>query len=768
MMRCMLFALAFISLCFMMSPGQSFAGVGGSDVPTVPSPVIVGQTGVDFSFTITNQSTNPNDVNKIEVKRLLFTTACGSNINPTAHCPAAVTETNVIVIPPGSEGTGEANTACALITFTITPTGFPSEYLFEPKGGGTFELGPSTPGGDPATCKVNFKVNIVNPPTHDSSNGSANGYQTSQLATTVDIINGVDAGMRDIVTEEYGGAQGSSTLTIKSPSFTVDKTGPALSKVGHTVTYNYSITNTGDSDLDLVSVIDDKAGNLTSTASSAGCDVLSAGETCNFTKDYVVQASDLDPLVNTVEVKYNVPQTTTNITHTGTWSVNLFQPNVQITKTCECEPSEPSIGCQVGDPVNYKITVKNTSSSDSPDLNCTVTDTKLGINKPLNNFSPGATDITNKTMPFPNITEDCLDNTAKVDCTVVEPWLNPKSAQASCEVCKTKPPSIGGEEPFKAAVFDDSDFPEFYISKKLNQFTHPNTYYYARCTDVLFKGDPRITVPPCTPVGNAFECPSACMEGFKSKTAENQPEVCCTSETVDDATTDLNNELHCPDVKTALTSMGNTGWYEWVIALPKKPVDEMNIEIECGVLKPNSLALNGKESIELCAAVTGEPVGPNCTRLVGQYLKNSALPKLEVIAHPGCNNKFTPFHLTALRNPSTYNIVRKASGALANAQALQVLDGTAATRIALKACMEKTILIKWPVDGEVNALGEKETALEAGDLIKVRMTIPNTNTVDVYCSEYSVTIGGIGIPTSLLKDYQCNCISDADCKLDEL
>ena len=50
--------------------------------------------------------------------------------------------------------------------------------------------------------------------------------------------------------------------------------------------------------------------------------------------------------------------------------------------------------------------------------------------------------------------------------------------------------------------------------------------------------------------------------------------------------------IECPDVKewgkTALTSAGNSGWYEWVIALPKKPEGEINLEIQCGVLKPNS------------------------------------------------------------------------------------------------------------------------------------------------------------------------------------
>jgi hypothetical protein len=768
-MKCMLLALAFISLCFMMSPGQTFAGIGGSDVPTVPSPVIVGQTGVDFSFTITNQSTNPNDVHNVEIKRFFFTTACGSNVNPTAHCPAASTETNVIVIPSGNTGTGEAGTACAGKTFTITSTGFPSEYLFTPNA--TVILGPSNPDGPLASCKVNFKVNILAAPVHDSSPSA--GKQTSQLATTVDIIGGVDAGMQDVVTEEFGGAQGSSTLTIMSPSFTVDKTGPALSKVGHTVTYNYSITNTGDSDLDLVSVIDDKAGNLTSTASSAGCNVLSVAETCNFTKDYLVQASDPDPLVNTVTVIYNVPQTTINLTPiTDTHSVNLFQPNVKITKECECKPKDPSIGCLVGDPIDYKITVTNTSSSDSPNMNCTIKDPTLNVNKIVSNFAPGDQNVTTKNnVPFPDISEDCLDNTAKVDCVVVDPWGNQKSDQATCTVCKETQTSSGAEEPYKAAVENDKDVPPFYISPKLFQFTHYDTWYYEGCNDVLSPLDPRVNLQKCKIDGGVAICPSRCSERFDSKTVENQPEVCCTSKTVADSVGDL-NFVHCPDtgtnphppVKTALTTAGNSGWYEWVIALPKKPVGEMNIEIECGVLKPNAWKFNEYEAIEKCAAETGEPIASGlCVRVVKGLLKSGALPKIEVIAHPGCQNTFTPFHLTSYRNPGTY-VVKKSSGHIINNAATQVLDGKYQTRIALKPCMNKTILIKWPTEGTVNALGETEANLEAGDLIKVRMDIPVGNTVDVYCSKYSVLIGGIGEPDTLLDDNYCGCISDPNCQ----
>ena len=51
-------------------------------------------------------------------------------------------------------------------------------------------------------------------------------------------------------------------------------------------------------------------------------------------------------------------------------SVNLFQPSVAIVKTGD-ELSK------VGDAVNYTITVTNTSSADSPNLTCTISDSRL-------------------------------------------------------------------------------------------------------------------------------------------------------------------------------------------------------------------------------------------------------------------------------------------------------------------------------------------------------------------------------------------------------
>jgi hypothetical protein len=312
-------------------------------------------------------------------------------------------------------------------------------------------------------------------------------------------------------------------------------------------------------------------------------------------------------------------------------------------------------------------------------------------------------------------------------------------------------PAFAGEEPYNAAVYEDSEIPPFYISQKLAQFTHPETFYYGHCYYYFCNPTGPVDPEVCVPLdGNCFICSSKCQERFSSNIAPIFPEVCCIPDTPD-----------CPNVENSRITAGYSGWYEWVIGLPNMPEGELNIEIECGILKPNALSVWGPEAINICAGETGEKVGNLCTRLKtpdggNTYLASDALPMIEAVAYPGAQNNFKPFHLTAYRNPGEYRLKRDSSGKLLNNAYTQVLGvdltnptkpkGLPGTRIALKACMGKTILVKVPRTGDINAMGETEYNLEAGDLIKVRMDIPMANTVDIYCSQYSVKIGGIGEP----------------------
>jgi hypothetical protein len=334
-------------------------------------------------------------------------------------------------------------------------------------------------------------------------------------------------------------------------------------------------------------------------------------------------------------------------------------------------------------------------------------------------------------------------------------------------------PAFAGEKPYNAAVYEDSEIPSFYISQKLAQFTHPETFYYGHCyyyfCNPIGPVDPKFCVPLD---GNCFICSSKCQERFSSKTAPIFPEVCCDQETRDSYHCSKTGEScnpidpncqgkdnicisDCPDIGNSRITKGHSGWYEWVIGLPSMPEGELNIQIECGILKPNSFEIFKEdpafEAIDICAAETGE-VTQGCIR-TKNYLKPEALPTITATAYPGAQNDFEPFHLTAYRNPGTYGVTHYNSAAMTvlngdvDTDPVAVgIQGDPKTRIALKPCMEKSIMVKFPVAGWVNAAGETETDLQAGDLIKVRMDVPLANRVDIYCSQYSVKIGGIGEP----------------------
>src|SRR5262249_46757635 len=95
-----------------------------------------------------------------------------------------------------------------------------------------------------------------------------------------------------------------------------------------------------------------------------------------------VQDGDPDPLVNTASASCTVDDFGNELgPQTASASTNLFQPSVMVDKTGDTLS-------KVGDPVDYTITVTNTSSADSPDLvNGTIVDTLLGdLLDPANPF----------------------------------------------------------------------------------------------------------------------------------------------------------------------------------------------------------------------------------------------------------------------------------------------------------------------------------------------------------------------------------------------
>jgi len=179
------------------------------------------------------------------------------------------------------------------------------------------------------------------------------------------------------------------SVNLFQPSVTVEKSGDELGKVTDPAHYVVTITNTSSDDSpDLVdgTVSDSLTGDLLDPANpfvtDTNCDGdLEAGESCTIEYEYVVQAGDPDPLVNTVEVHFHPVGFDNDITATDTHTMELFQPSVTVDKTGDVVASR-------GDDVDYQFVVTNTSSDDSPRLvNGTIVDSLLGdLLDPANPF----------------------------------------------------------------------------------------------------------------------------------------------------------------------------------------------------------------------------------------------------------------------------------------------------------------------------------------------------------------------------------------------
>ena len=296
--------------------------------------------------------------------------------------------------------------------------------------------------------------------------------------------------------------------------------------------------------------------------------------------------------------------------------------------------------------------------------------------------------------------------------------------------------AFAGEDPYIGIVGNDIEFNSFYFSQKHQQFLFDQLDIDVPVCDGSFP-----PVVPQTRVGG-----TGC-EQFRSNKPINQPEICDVGGTVIDF---FKGDFEYFGNPNAVITKQNAGWFEWWIRLPKKPSGEINICIQCGVLKPNTFTpFTGFLAVEECAAETGERIGTGwCTQNQVEPpmnpIVNSALPRITAIAYPGPYSLgFAPFKLTAYKNPGRYELATDLDDKMCNSASLQILDGSTSARILLKSCMDKCVVAKIPVTGQYNVLGETESDLEAGDLIYVKMAVPINNTVDIYCHSQSAKIAGI-------------------------
>ncbi len=150
-------------------------------------------------------------------------------------------------------------------------------------------------------------------------------------------------------------------VDVYRPSVKITKTGPESSKVGDDATYDVTIENTSSANTPSL-VLDSFSDSLVAGVTPpAACDDLASGASCSFSYTYTVQPGDPDPLVNTASVTYHAAGTQTTASDDDTWTTELFQPGIKLTKT------GPSAATP-GDLITYDITIENTASADAPNL----------------------------------------------------------------------------------------------------------------------------------------------------------------------------------------------------------------------------------------------------------------------------------------------------------------------------------------------------------------------------------------------------------------
>ncbi len=189
-----------------------FAGIGGSVVPDYPATVIVGQTGIPATLTITNSSTAGNINESVTVSNITHTPSCGSTSNPST-CQAPNIDTGVFTV---HNGMGRAGTACAGIVFTASAPDASGKVTFTPSSAVT--LGPVSGPLAGAQCIIDFTVDVVAAPTKDAS--VAPGVQTDQLGS---------ASFLGQTTQINGSGTGSTETTVQRLSPTIKTTLSATS-----------------------------------------------------------------------------------------------------------------------------------------------------------------------------------------------------------------------------------------------------------------------------------------------------------------------------------------------------------------------------------------------------------------------------------------------------------------------------------------------------------------------------------------------------------
>jgi uncharacterized repeat protein (TIGR01451 family) len=161
------------------------------------------------------------------------------------------------------------------------------------------------------------------------------------------------------------------TVTVICPDISLDKM-VSDDKVldGATVTYTYNTTNTGDTTLDNVTLVDSELGVIFTGKT------LAAGEFNVTTVDVVASAN-----VTNTATAYGTDQLGLEVNDTDTATVIVIHPDIDLTKTCS-----PDTQLAPGT-ITWNISVTNTGDTTLTDVN--VSDTRHGWLGSFGSLAPG-------------------------------------------------------------------------------------------------------------------------------------------------------------------------------------------------------------------------------------------------------------------------------------------------------------------------------------------------------------------------------------------
>jgi uncharacterized repeat protein (TIGR01451 family) len=182
---------------------------------------------------------------------------------------------------------------------------------------------------------------------------------------------------------------------VSQPGLDVTKSCPAVAAVGQSITYQITVSNTGNEALNNITVQDTILGNL----SASFADSLAAGASETRSFQYTIRATDPDPLVNTVTVNAVGAQSGTALTDTANCTTRTPRVDVGINKASDA----PATGVAPGESFNYTITV--TANGSAAAQGVTVTDTiPAGLTIVSATFSGGSAGSGNCTVSGQTVT----------------------------------------------------------------------------------------------------------------------------------------------------------------------------------------------------------------------------------------------------------------------------------------------------------------------------------------------------------------------------